>query len=291
VTIRNHMIAASFAGVAAVTLAGTVWAQAAAPAAAPAAAQKYLGSNFITIDGFRYGGQIPTGSDKNMDALKLLVKVADALGQLRDNQYGGSTHLVLGDTTPSKRIVGEGTWNGEKVSLRMDWDYRIPGVRIETTKADKSVNIQVAAGNLAWDEKTPGVYGKAAATSVQERLVLAYLMPSGVVTAAREALPDVKLSKDGAKDVLTIPVPQLGTNLIATLSTDYRPVKTEVTLNGKKYTGAFDDFLGDRGDYEVKFPRQISLKIDGKPFADITLEYHHTNPYLIFPVPKEVAAK
>ena len=284
-SIRNHMIAASCAGVAAVALAGTAWAQAAAPA------EKYLGSNFISIDGYRYGGQIPTGSDKNMEALNILIKVADAMGQLRDNQYGGSTHLVLGDTTPAKRIVGEGTWNGEKVSLRMDWDYRVPGVRIETTKANKSVDIQVAAGTLAWDEKSPGVYGKAAATSAQERLVLAYLMPSGVLTAAREGLPDVKLSKDGARTVLTIPVPQLGANMTATLSTDFRPVKSEVTLNGKKYTGEFSEFLGDRGDYEVKFPRQISLKVDGKPLADITLEYHQNNPYLIFPVPKEVAAK
>jgi hypothetical protein len=252
-----------------------------------------MGSNFVNIDGFKYGGQIPVGTEKtNLEVLKVLVEVADAMGQLRDNQYGGSTHLVLGDTTPSKRIVGEGTWNGEKVTLRMDWDYRIPGVRIETTKANKSVDIQVAAGRLAWDEKTPGVYGKAAATSANERLVLAYLMPSGVVTAGREAADKVKLSKNGAREVLTIPVPQLGgANLIATLSYDHRPVLTEITLGGKKYTGEFGEFLGDRGDYEVKFPRQISLKVDGKPLADIVLEYHHTNPYLIFPVPKEVAAK
>jgi hypothetical protein len=290
-SIRNYMIAGPCAGVAAVALAATAWAQAAAPAPAPAPAQKYLGSNFMSIDGYKYGGQIPTGSDQNMEAFKILIKVADAMGQLRDNQYGGSTHLVLGDTTPAKRIVGEGTWNGEKVSLRMDWDYRVPGVRIETTKANKSVDIQVAAGTLAWDEKSPGVYGKAATTSAQERLVLAYLMPPGVLTAAREALPDVKLSKDGARTVLTFPVPQLGTSMTATLSTDFRPVKSEVTLNGKKYTGEFSEFLGDRGDYEVKFPRQISLKVDGKPLADITLEYHQNNPYLIFPVPKEVAAK
>ncbi len=289
-SLRNRLIASLFAGAATMALAGAGLAQAAAPAAP---ASKYVGSTWIIVDGYKYGGQIPTGSDKNMPVLKVLIEVADALGQLRDNQYGGSTHLVLGDTTPMKRIVGEGTWNGEKVTLRMDWDYRVPGVRIETTKANKSVDIQVAAGNLAWDEKTPGVYGKAAATSAAERLVLPYLMPSAVLTAAREGLPDVKLSKDGAKDVLTIPVPQLGAgvNLVATLASDHRPVHTEITLNGKKYTGDFLEFLGDRGDYEVKFPRQISLKLDGKPLADIVLEYHHTNPYLIFPVPKEVAAK
>jgi hypothetical protein len=286
-SLRNRMIAASLAGVGLAALAAGASAQ-----TTPAPASQYVGSNFIPIDGFRYGGLIPVGADKNLDVLKVLIEVADAMGQLRDNQYGGSTHLVLGDTTPSKRIVGEGTWNGEKVTLRMDWDYRVPGVRIETTKANKSVDIQVAAGKLAWDEKTPGVFGGAAKTSVNERLVLAYLMPSAVVTAGREAADKVKLSKNGARDVLTIPVPQLGgVNLIATLSTDHRPVLTEITLGGKKYTGEFAEFLGDRGDYEVKFPRQISLKVDGKPLADIVLEYHHTNPYLIFPVPKEVAAK
>jgi hypothetical protein len=285
---RRFMIAASFAGAAAMAFATTAWAQS-APAAAPAS--PYVGSNLIIIDGYKYGGLIPVGADKNMDVLKVLIKVADAMGQLRDNQYGGATHLVLGDTTPSKRIVGEGTWNGEKVTLRMDWDYRIPGVRIETTRANNSKEILVAAKNLAWDEKSPGTFGGAAKTPANERLMLAYLMPSAVVTAGREAADKVKLSKNGAKDVLTIPLPQLGTDLIATLSSDYRPVLTEITLGGKKYTGEFVDFLGDRGDYEVKFPRQLVLKVDGKPMADVTLEYHHTNPYLIFPIPKEVAAK
>jgi len=282
-SVRSQFIAVSLAGMAAAAVATGAWAQ--------SAPSKYVGATFISVDGFRYGGQIPVGADKNLDVLKGLIKVADVMGQLRDNQYGGSMYLVLGDTTPAKRLVGAGTWNGDKVNLTMDWDYRVPGVRIDVTHADKSREIQVAAGNLACDEKTPGIFGGTAKTSANERLVLAYLMPSGVLAAARDSADTVKLSKNGAKDVLTIPVPQLGTNMIATLSTDYRPVLTEITLGGKKYTGEFSEFLGDRGDYEVKFPRQVLLKVDGKPLADITLEYHHTNPYLIFPVPKEVAAK
>ena len=83
----------------------------------------------------------------------------------------------------------------------------------------------------------------------------------------------------------------LGANLVATLDAAGHPVHTEISVGGKTYSGDFSQFLNDRMDMEVQFPHQISLKVDGQPLADWELEYHHADPYLIFPVPSEVASK
>jgi hypothetical protein len=253
-----------------------------------------LGAKPITVDGFKYGGNLPVGADKNLDALKVLIKSADSMGQLRDNQYGGSLYLVLGDTTNAMRINAEGTWNGQKSHVVLDWDYRVPGMRLDVTSPDgKARTIQVAAADKAWDEKTPGVFAAKASNSVAERLVIPYLMPSAVILAGRDAADVMKLSKDEkGKQVLTIPVPKLGTgvNLVATLDADGHPVKTTIALNGKTYTGEFDEFLADRMDMAVNFSHHVVLKVDGKEIANLELNWHQANPYLIFPVPKEVAS-
>jgi hypothetical protein len=89
-----------------------------------------------------------------------------------------------------------------------------------------------------------------------------------------------------------MPLPKLGANvnLVATLNTDAQPVRTQIVLNGKTYTGEFDDFLADRMDMAVVFPHKVVLKVDGKEIGNLELNWHQANPYLIFPVPKEVAA-
>ena len=259
---------------------------------ATTASAETLGAKPIVVDGYKYGGGIAVGADKNMDALRALIRAADAMGQLRDNQYGGSKYLVLGDTTNALRIVGKGTWNGEMVDVRLDWDYRVPGVRFQIDHPDKSQDIMVAAGGLAWDEGPAGIYKGPAKTSVNDRLILAYLMPSAVILTARDAADKMKLSLDNqAHDVLTIPVPTLGADLVATLDAIGHPVHTEINMGGKLYTADFGQFLQDRMDMEVKFPHQVKMQVDGKTFADWELEYHQTNPYLIFPVPSQVAAK
>jgi hypothetical protein len=288
------------------------------------ASDKVYGDDTVAIDGYKYGGCLARGADKNLAAMRVLIEAAQATGQFRNNAYGFATqlayYLVLGDTTTMMRIEGSGTWQGQKVDVRMDWDYRVPGVRFYITHADKSQDITVAAdprnnpagrtghreqpelfGNGAkngvmlasWKEKPAGVYAGAADMSPQELLVLAYLMPSNVILEGRDAADKMKLSKDASnRDVLTIPIPELGgANMVATLNADSQPVHTEIKLNGKTYSADFDNYLSDRADFEVYFPHQISIQVDGKPLADWQLDFHHVNPYLIFPVPTQVAAK
>jgi hypothetical protein len=260
------------------------------------------------------------GADKNLDAVRVLIKAAQGTGQWRDNRYGGGgeRYLVIGDTSAKKQIVGKGTWNGQNASVRMDWDLRIPAVRIQVargtaapeiwTVTDPRVKPGGETGNIeqpalfgatarptaqlvAWKEKTPGVYAGPSDIPPDELLVLTYLMPSGVIHAGRDAAATMKLSKSGNNNVLTIPVPELGTDLVATMDADGRPTRTQINLKGKNYTGEFANFVNDRGDYEVYFPLDIKITRDNQVIAELDLEYHHTNPYLIFPVPAQVASR
>ena len=285
-TYVKSLAAAALAGA---MLAGLATAASAQGIAGPG----LLGAKFIAVDGYKYGGGLPVGVDKNLDAFRVLIKAADAMGQLRDNQYGGSQYLVIGDTTNAMRMVANGTINGAKSHVVIDWDLRVPGVRIDVQSPDgkNHTSVQVGDAKLAWDESSPGIYKGPATTSANERLVIAYLMPSGVVLAGRDAADKIKLGKDGARDTLTFPVPTLGADMVATLDAEGHPVHTQIVMGGKTYTGDFDNFLNDRADTEVKFPHQVSIKVDGKPMFDLTLDWHQANPYLIFPVPKEVATK
>jgi len=289
--MMGPMLAASLATLAAVSFSGAAAAQAAAAAPPAAAAPATLGTKFVAIDGYKYGGRLPVNTDKNLDAVRLLIKAADATGNLRGSV---GPYLVLGETTAALRINAEGKWNGKPAHVVFDFTDRVPGVRLDVTYQGGAREITVVAKDKAWDEKTPGVFGGAAKTSVAERLILMYLTPTGVIVKGRDAADVIKASKDSrAKDVLTIPLPIIGAgvNLVATLDSAGFPVRTSITYNGHTQTGEFDDFHPDRGENLVYSPHLIKFAMDGMVFADLEVNWHQTNPYLIFPVPSQVASK
>jgi hypothetical protein len=216
-------------------------------------------------------------------------------------------------------MEGSGTWNGEPAKVRLDFDYRVPGVRLFVTKPDGTQDITVVAdsrksptgrlGHLeqpelfgagpldgvklaAWKEKPMGVYSGPATMAPEDVLALAYLLPSGVILAGRDAADKIKASRIGRNDILTIPVPDLnGAILTARLDATGLPTHTELEVGGKKYVGDFGLFVNDRMDMEVKAPHQVKIQVDGKPLADLEIDFHHIGPYLVFPVPPQVAAK
>src|SRR5262249_15238487 len=69
----TRIVAASIAALAALGFA----AAASAASTSAATASKYVNTTWIVVEGHRYGGQIPIGADKNLEALKVLIKVAD----------------------------------------------------------------------------------------------------------------------------------------------------------------------------------------------------------------------
>jgi hypothetical protein len=287
------------------------------------ATDKVYGEQAIVIDGYRYGGCLARGADKNLDAVRVLISAAQSTGQYRNDAYGFdtkvATYLVLGDTSESARMEGSGTWNGENVKIRMDWDYRVPGVRLFVTHANGQQDIWVAAdprepptgriGHLdqpdvfgagpkngedlvGWKEKSIGVYSAPTDMKPQDLVALAFLMPWNVVLEGRDAADAITATKTGRLQTLTIPVRKLNNaTLTARLDADGHPTHTELTYNGHTYTGDFSNFLSDRGDYEVYAPHTISLQVDGKPLADWQIDWHQANPYEMFPIPTQVATK
>ncbi len=289
---------------------------------------KVIGTTPVAIDGYLYGGCLQKGAEKNLDAVRVLLKATEGTGQFRNVAYGFATtaavFLVVGDTVPAMRMEGAGTWSGEKVKVRIDWDYRVPGGRLFLTRgtaANAQPEISVFAdprrpvtgriGHLeqpelfgsgpingvqlvGWQEKTLGVYTAGNTTiSPADMWALTALMPTNVVLAGRDSAAVIKASKAGRNDVLTIPAPRVaaGATMVATLDGEGRITHVELTANGKKYAGDFSNYLSDRGDYEVWMPHQIAFQIDGKSVADWQIDWHHANPYVVFPIPSAVAPK
>jgi hypothetical protein len=91
--------------------------------------------------------------------------------------------------------------------------------------------------------------------------------------------------------VLTIPMPMYNSEMKATLNFEGQPIKTEMVVNGKTWTGEYADYINDRMDMHVFGPQKFVIKVDGKPLMDLTMEYHWANTYIVFPVPKEVASR
>ena len=69
------------------------------------------------------------------------------------------------------------------------------------------------------------------------------------------------------------------------------PTHTEIAFNGHTYSGDFSNYSNDHMDFHVYGPDHIVEKVDGMVSADLTVEYHWTDPYMTFPTPSQIATK
>jgi hypothetical protein len=238
------------------------------------------------VDGYRY--DLPAGSDKNLDAVRALIKASDAMGFTR--RAAVATMNCLGCITPAMRYKGTGTYNGEKAEVTIDFDYRFPGVRIWTNVGGKDATY-VAVKDLAWDESKPGVFAKTTTEKASDRMIPIYITPNAVIYYGQQVADKIKVQTTGQTRILTIPMPMYNSELKATLNFEGQPIKTEMTVNGKVYVGEFADYTNDRMDMHVFGPQRFAIKVDGKPMMELNMEYHWANTYIVFPTPKEVAAR
>ena len=75
-----------------------------------------------------------------------------------------------------------------------------------------------------------------------------------------------------------------------------KEIRTEILIAATpdkiwKVFGDFGQFVNDRMDMEAKAPHQIKIQVDGKPMADLEIDFHHLGPYVVFPAPSQVAGK
>jgi hypothetical protein len=241
------------------------------------------------VDGYFY--DLPAGSDKNLAAVRALIAASDALGMTRRGGSCLANSNCLGTTTASHEYRATGTWMGQKVDLVVvDFDYRIPAIRVDVTTPDKKRSGKVAAEDLVWDESSPGYFSGTSTEKPADRLLPIYLLPHAVAYFGGLAADKIKLATSATGDrTLTIPLPApISADLVAHLGVDGLPDRTELTYGGKIYTGEFSDFSNDRMDYHVFGPNSIVIKADGNPIIDLDVEWHWTNPYMVFPTPKQL---
>ena len=235
-----------------------------------------------------------------------LYDAALALGMVRWNN--GQKKLLI-NVIDVIEFTGAGLWNGEKVArATIGYDFVLPATRMDVEKmaADNKPmrDISVAAKGLSWDEETPGLFKKPGATSADARLQPMWLLPWAVVLSGSQALDKLKLENVDGQRELSVTTPA-GHNFKARLDKAGFPIRTQMQIGDQLWTGEFSDFVIDGEDYNFYFPRRLQIKAQGQLVTDLTIgrlpadkkldlpegNNIFPNPYVVFPVPKEMAQR
>src|SRR5262245_7034159 len=177
------------------------------------------------------------------DARATLTAAATALGMVRGLER--SLTIVNMFEYTAKGTIADASGAPSEVSrITAAYDYVIAAARVDIEKASSAGpqrTIEVASGALAWDESTPGVYLRPAATSAAERLKLLSLLPHGVILAAAKAPDKVTVAeKDGARE-LTVPLPN-GGGAKALLDPANLMTRVEMRIGAQLFTGDYSDY-------------------------------------------------
>ena len=230
-------------------------------------------------------GQIPADSA----AKKLLTDAAGALGMVRGVEHS-LTIVNIFEYTANGTLTEPNGDETQVMRITAGYDYVIPAARVDVEKVARDGgsqrSIEVAAGSLAWDEATPGIYLRAAKTSAADRLRPIWLLPHGVILAAAKSLDKVKLAEQGGRNEFIVVLPE-GTEVSGTLDANNLMTRVEMKYGGQVFSADYAGYTDFQG-YGVMFPSRIVQKIDGRTVADLTVSEALANPYLVFPPPKEL---
>jgi hypothetical protein len=226
---------------------------------------------------------------QSTDPKKILVATANALGMVRGVTH--SLNVVNMFEYTASGTLADADGGQDKVSrITVGYDYVIPAIRIDVEKTvpngESRREVTVAAGPLAWDESTPGIFSRRTNVPAVERLRQIWIMPHAVVLEGANAPDKVRVADRGGATELIVPGPD-GSEIRATLDAKNFPTHVEINVGAQTYSGDFADYK-DFQEYGVMFPSRISEKIDGAPVAEFTVSEALANPYLIFPPPKEL---
>ena len=185
--------------------------------------------------------------------------------------------------------------------------YYLPAMRmfLKGTRADGTPleEIRVFADQYAWNEAQEGRGATPAMSTLNARAPLLKLTPFGAMWSVIEAEGHAVVSKraDG-RTVLTGTSPHDGIEVSVTVDDQHHnlgpytveetirlPIEVTAKANGHVYGATFAEYRDDmEPNAWVLFPRLIRWTLDGKPFADLTVTYFRSNPYVVFPVPDVV---
>jgi len=250
-----------------------------------------------------------------------LYKAADALGMLRGPQERDGIvtfeYWATGSLTLQGRTCQLTNYRGSVRFGAADRRERfpVPAMRLDFTCAaagqpQPERQVQVVAGEFAWNETEPGGRATPMPQAAQERLLQIWTLPQGVVKAARLAGAKATFTTEGGKPVVTFPLPAplQGGTVKATLDPDnflfhtmptgvrryfsHRIERVETRLNNAVTVTTYADY----GDWNAKdyksdalLPRRIVQERNGVRVMDLTLTMSQTyNPYVVMPVPDNV---
>jgi hypothetical protein len=238
----------------------------------------------------RVSGQAPAA---DAAAKKTLTDAANALGMVRGVARALDVVNMIEYTASGTKAAANGGTEYKVRRITAGYDYVIPAARVdvETIASDGSVGrtIEVASGNLSWDESTPGIYLRPGATSAAARLQQIWLLPHGLILAGAKALDQVKTADRGGMTELSVSLPD-GMELRGLLGEKNLLAHVEFKTAEQVWSGDYSDYMDFHG-YGVMFPSHIVQKVDGRTVADLAVTDALANPYLIFPPPKALVQK
>jgi hypothetical protein len=213
-----------------------------------------------------------------------LTEAAKVLGMVRGLERS-LTIVNMFEYTANGTLADPAGVASEVKRITASYDYVIPAARVDVEKAGERT-IEVAAGSLAWDEETPGIYRRPAGTPATERLKLIWLLPHGVILAGAKAPDKVTVAEKRGQRELTVPLPS-GLEAKGVLDAAGLMTRVEIRIGAQLFSGDYSDYKDFQG-YGVMFPTRIVQKVDGRTIADLTVTEALANPYMIFPPPKEL---
>jgi hypothetical protein len=224
--------------------------------------------------------------------LKEAIAAAEALGMGRYRPIG-----VKNISTARFGASGMLADDAGRIAKYADIDFAIsymePAIRITTRSvgADSPELGRVFADGVAWNEASPGIdTRKAPANAATTRAPLPLLTPFGALLAIIEAEGHATASQEGGRTVLsgTSPYNKLPVKLV--LDEKMLPISVEVRSGDNVYAASFSDYKTDwEPPYLFTFPAKLNWTLNGKPYADLAITRFKSNPYVIFPVPANLA--
>jgi len=273
----------------------------------------------VTAGASAQTGMPPAEPAKDLETA--LYKAADALGMVRGPQERDAIvtfeYWATGTLSRQGRTCQLTTYRASVRYPAADRRERfpVPGMRVDSTCAAAAGQkperqIEVVAGEFAWNEAEPGGNATSTPGAAQERLLQIWTLPQGVIKAARLAGAKATFAMEGGKPVMTFPLPpplQAGT-IKATLDPEHflfhtmptgvrryfshRIERVEARLNNVVTVTTYADYR-DWNDQDYKsdalLPGRIVQERNGVRVMDLTLTRSQTyNPYVVMPVPESV---
>lgn len=231
--------------------------------------------------------QSAPGSPAANDPKRLVFEMQDAIGMLRGLQQVDSVNRIEYWGTTGTMVQGARTL--QLSSFRVSINYNVAGMRVDFTH-DGQREVQVVAGNAAWNEETPGGKATPMPSALADRQLQLWLTPIGLAKKAREAGEATKASVEGGAPVLTFPIGS--TTVKVRLNKLYEPEQVDAQAGGAALAISYTDYddLNDVAKADVFLPRRIVQRRGGTTILDLTVATSNTNnPYVIMPVPPNLA--